>query len=792
LTERITQPAEPPTERIGILPPQGTSPEPTTVTLTVPAAPDTPPTELRVHGVSGTPAEDMLDRPLIGRVAGDNEAGFFRPRTEYGATLGPGGARLEAYRWGNLTAGAAARALWLLLLPFTLANVMMWLRPPATGAGRRIVHGLCRMFALTISATFTLAAVGVCLDLVAWQCATPGGSCVQDRPWLNFLFSGFFAPTSRRLALATVGPILLVALLWFLAHRTWARYESYRQPTRNPDGDGLATPTFWDGRDQVGRLRSLHVAAMFAMIDAVLLFVLLDHDLNSDTFAGVDLGFAGVDLGADAPAIVLTTGRVLVFVAVGVLVLSLLLLFVPSIVDRVSKSKSASVATTSVRWLSVILTVVALAYALLPRAGWVTAGPMPQYAGTVTKLFAAQAALLGLLLVVILFQRHRCKGAFLAGFGAPVVGSMALGLGAAFSAGLSYRVADLLDGSAMPSPASFGATPQADGLQPPVSYQWAAFGFVVMVAILILAGLWVWFVTRPILRRRARADTDDDYPGGRARDKARAETLDKAVANARLSDHVSRSFGVAWFVLATAGLAATGAALADISPIRLAPSGSPAAQAMSVIANVGTYLISLSILGLLVLGVQTYRNPRVRRTVGVIWDLATFWPRAAHPLGPPCYAERVVPELVHRSTWLATEQGGLILSGHSQGSVLVAATILQLPPEAQRRTALLTYGSPLCRLYMRAFPNYFNDKVMYDIGAAVDGPGGQERWVNLWRRTDPIGGAIGIGDRRLADPGSFDPIPGDRIAPAVQAHSGYQLTPQFGQAMDDLVALLHR
>jgi hypothetical protein len=149
-----------------------------------------------------------------------------------------------------------------------------------------------------------------------------------------------------------------------------------------------------------------------------------------------------------------------------------------------------------------------------------------------------------------------------------------------------------------------------------------------------------------------------------------------------------------------------------------------------------------------------------------------------------------VPELVHRSEWLATEQGGLVLSGHSQGTVLDAAAVLQLAPEAKQRTALLTYGSPLCRLYMRAFPNYFSEKVMYDIGAAVEGSRGQERWVNLWRRTDPIGGAIGIGDRRLADPASFDPRPGDQIPPAVQAHGGYQLTPQFNQAMDDLVGLL--
>src|SRR5437899_1192767 len=54
-------------------------------------------TELRVHGVSGNSAQDVLDRPLVHRVAGDSDAGFYRPRPEYGSTTGPGGARLEAY-----------------------------------------------------------------------------------------------------------------------------------------------------------------------------------------------------------------------------------------------------------------------------------------------------------------------------------------------------------------------------------------------------------------------------------------------------------------------------------------------------------------------------------------------------------------------------------------------------------------------------------------------------------------------------------------------------------------------
>jgi hypothetical protein len=767
-----------PTQRITMAPA-----EPATERLLTSERVDVPPTELRVHGVSGSPAEDMLDRPLISRVAGDGEAGFFRPRPEYGATLGPGGARLEAYRWGNLTSGTAARALWLLLLPFTLANVPMWLRPPATGAGRRVVHGLCRMFALTMSGTFTLAAVGVSLDLVAWQCAAPGTQCVQRRPWLGFLFTGFFEPTGRRLALAMLGPILVIVVLWVLAIRSWARYESFDMPERNVEGDGLATPSFWDGRAQVGRLRSLHIAAMFATVNAVALFVLLRHDTGTDAYAGVRL--------ADVPpSTVVDIGRGLFYAALIVIGLVVLCLLLPFMVDRVSKSRPASVTAKGLRWLALLLTALTMAYAVLPRAPWPTAGPLPGYAGTVTKLFAAQTAILALLLLVVLLQRHRAKGALLGGFGTPVIASLGLGLGAAFSAGVSYRAADYLDGNAVPSPAEFGAEPQLQALQPPVQYQWAAIGFVFMVLVALIGALWVKIATKPLLQRRARSDTNDDYPGGRQRDRGRAEVIDEAIANARLTDHVSRTFGVVWFVVAGAGVVATTFALLDIGPVQLAPSGSVAARTLSFVSNAGTYLISLSVLLLVFLGVQTYRNARVRRTVGVIWDLGTFWPRAAHPLAPPCYAERVVPELVHRATWLAKEQGGVVLSGHSQGSVLVAATVLQLPPDAKPHTALLTYGSPLARLYQRAFPNYFGPKVIGDIAGSVGSVNGQARWVNLWRATDPIGGPIGAGDRRLADPIAFDPLPGERLAPAVAAHSGYQVTAQFEQAMSDLVGLL--
>ena len=94
-------------------------------------------TELRVHGVTGTPAEDMLDRPLLRRVAGDTDAGFFRPRAEYGAATGPGGATLEAYRWGNLTAGAAARRVLAAAAAVHAGQRRDVAAPDGGGPGRR-------------------------------------------------------------------------------------------------------------------------------------------------------------------------------------------------------------------------------------------------------------------------------------------------------------------------------------------------------------------------------------------------------------------------------------------------------------------------------------------------------------------------------------------------------------------------------------------------------------------------------------------------------------------------------
>jgi hypothetical protein len=214
------------------------------------------------------------------------------------------------------------------------------------------------------------------------------------------------------------------------------------------------------------------------------------------------------------------------------------------------------------------------------------------------------------------------------------------------------------------------------------------------------------------------------------------------------------------------------------------------APAMGFLTNLGTWLVSGFALALLLLGRAAYRTLRLRRVVGILWDLGTFWPRGAHPLAPPCYAERAVPDLVRRATWLA-EGGTVLLSAHSQGSVLSAAALLQMPPAAVKRVCLLTYGCPLHRLYARYFPAYFDESTLEWLRLYLPG-----RWTNLTRPTDPIGGpvfpaAAGAGrrvDRALADPVSFGCPPQDTVPPPLLQHSEYWADPAYYAAVRELLA----
>ncbi|TMR94623.1 hypothetical protein [Nonomuraea basaltis] len=175
---------------------------------------------------------------------------------------------------------------------------------------------------------------------------------------------------------------------------------------------------------------------------------------------------------------------------------------------------------------------------------------------------------------------------------------------------------------------------------------------------------------------------------------------------------------------------------------------------------------------LIVLLQRGWRDARHRRTIGVLWDVSTFWPRRSHPLAPPSYAERAVPELQRRLWWLHDNGGVPLVAAHSQGSVLAVAALAQpCSRPAHDRVTLVTFGSPLRTLYAWGFPAYFNDALFERL---ADGPGIKVcRWRNFHYRTDFIGGPVRDRvDVPLPDPPASRFLYGQPL-PRVGGHTGF-------------------
>ena len=162
-----------------------------------------------------------------------------------------------------------------------------------------------------------------------------------------------------------------------------------------------------------------------------------------------------------------------------------------------------------------------------------------------------------------------------------------------------------------------------------------------------------------------------------------------------------------------------------------------------VIRNVGVFLAGLVLPALMAFLYSAWSDPTKRRTIGVLWDVGTFWPRSYHPLSPPCYTERAVPELQRRMWWLHDNGGRVMLVAHSQGAVLATAALVQREcrPDGDH-PALITFGSPVCKLYSWGFPAYFDDKLLEPLEPRAAGR--LNDWRNFYLPDRPhrrIGGA---------------------------------------------------
>lgn len=773
--------------------------------------------ELRIHGVSGTSREALLEHNDAVQVAGDGRSGFHRRRgwhaygpAEAVGAVGPVRRHLEAFSWGGLTSGAASRAAWLLLLPFALVNVAAWATPgadpaapralrsdpaaPWNGWSQRLLLRMLRVFALTLTLGFVTSAVTVGMDLVGRQCTADIDRCYAGREnWFRDILEWLAgrAPGTR-LGLTVLVPLLAVSGLWALAGKSYRVYEKAGADEGTGYVDGRRSPfalrTFWRRNESVARLRALHVAAAYATVAALTAQSLrpgrLSDSLTAASYAVVAACLAlllvsrTADLGDELlgrevwwPAQVLP--RVLCYTAIGLVV--------------------------AAAWG---------AFAGVPEP--IPGDVLPGH-GDALEWTARVQGTSGVLVLLLTLMHRPWRGPeprpFLWGFLTPALCALAALTAAVLSTGVVYRAADVL-GTPVTVP---GTKPETMDLVLHPTYPWLSVLTALYVPALVLALLVVALYTAFRTWRISATWTQpvcEDYGIDPDTAPAGTRTRVREVAQARrVASLTERGPRV---------LAAVGVSASLLGPVAWwfdRRYGGPPKKVLwwerAAVEGFGADAIVAVMLGLLALALLAYRKDGMRRTVGILWDLSTFWPRAAHPLAPPCYCERVVPQLTTRLNGLARADTRVLLSAHSQGSVIAAAAVLQLPRRTLGRMALVTHGSPLKRLYSRAFPAYFHaalfaccrDELLTGPG---DAPG---RWRNCWRETDYLGRWVfdeeNDVDVPVEDPPAH-PRPrecdetdaplhaalGDIVAPAPLRHSNYYLSVEYDRVVQELDGLL--
>ena len=787
--------------------------------------------ELRVHGVSNTPPETLLREPGLDdvqaddlvRVAGDESTGFYRRPVQ-----ADGGYVTEAYSWGALTAGDRARkdierAAWALLLPFALANVAIWARPevPASAEDEsrlaQLTAYVVRLLALSLTCTLVLALSGVAMDQVAWQCHQ--GGCAKVPPHTDFLrANGMWSQGTRPVALAMAAPLVLLALLAVASLRSFA-YEAEQPETTGGDGGVPTAPasplecrTFWRGDGQIRRLALLHVSAGVIACSTVLLV----STWQVDRRAGTSWGVRG---GGVVAAVLLALAAAF----------CLWVLSTHQVRFRGQQTGSQLPSTgygqnsPRVFALAMVGAAITVAYALASdRTGTRRDGTLPGYASIVLTLALSQLVLV--LVLVWLCRRGTHRAAAVTsrertaygegrsevvwnGCGSAVLSASGWLLGCLYSAGLLFWCADWLNGPAT-------VTSSYSVVAVPPVLLWSGLGLLAVAGLLlVLLVIGGWRLQRDLGAQRGRALADfgvDATDPRQQHETRRAGQVGRwravhALTGDRLLSGVGRAgVGVLLVAIACGLCAATTQAPQELTE-GVGPDWLMLVTKWAT--DTGAAVSGLVVIGMALLIGATYRGAGPRKILGIVWDLATFWPRGAHPFAPPCYAERVVPHIVTRVSGLAPQP--VILSGHSQGSLICVAAVAQLRGERRKNVHLLTFGTQLDRLYGRVFPAIIGP-LRRDRVAGLLSPGdGTTRWTSLHRPTDPLGWEVGRvlvpdGDSHrwydgvdvavrdpqalpayaTAEPSPADlrPSGGEVLDPPISQHSDYVLSVEYAAA----------
>ena len=752
------------------------------------------PTEFRIHGVSGSDGPTMLQHPQVVQVAGKSPTAIYR-RWDPG---GRGGLSVpwpvEAYSWGGLTTRPLAAASWIVLTPFMLYNVAFFMLPAGgdKSGHHRWARRIMRLLALAATAQLVNGAVIVLVSTIGWQnAAMRSGSPGWWIGWYTRLGAG----SRVGLALAVVG--VIVGGLWLASVWTAHRYEKREMGVSAGDDHDwkLRKPGFWHGATVLTRQRNLHVGAAFAFAALSVALLPTQHWMWQVVEVSAAMIVLVVAVGVTATSTVdrehqlgnrgsASRYRFRTVVGAGALVLVATALACVWMVDRTDQSSIAPALVNTTRAVLVIQAILLIGLVI-----------------TVWVLRRSEE-----------YQRVSDWQPFLGGWLTPLVCLLAVLLGGLLSAATNLAVARLFG---QPSGVHLSAgRPTSSTLFVPDEAFAFAIGMVATLPALLIAGLVLW---RTYGRKVHQFTEGDDqvrawYPESEQAPGDAVGQVARAWAIASLTDGVD-------VLVAVVGLAwAVGVTAVEVAALLALPQVVAWGGVVDVLVTFGVGVSAVTAIVLVGMLRSTYANSGRRRAVGALWDVATFWPRATHPLAPPCYAEQAVPEIVDRVVLLTGQQSDhlsqpstelqpppavhpspVLITGYSQGSLIAPAVVAQLPPRTLDKVALLTLACPFRRLYGRAFPAYFSHEyavVLNELltkGDAPESDGKQAarigKWRNVVRRTDYIGSWIFYPpqapgqqlhqdaiDVACLDPPSLCPGPGGALAP-IHYHSDWWQDP---------------
>lgn len=715
--------------------------------------------ELMTHGVSGTTPEVILGAARVTLLPSPNGSQFFTDRD----SCSPYRDRRIAYRWGQMTSGSLRKTLWVLLLPFALINVATWMLPKQQNGVDRILIGIVRavfrIMGVALTALFAVQITIILADLLAAQCPTvPIDAPKEKHCYQWFALDGFELAKSIVVGLVAIG---LVIGGWWLTRQNndddledkEALPETLRpteEQTPDPSIPLIGSEEFiWAADSSAPPLLTAHAMAALSAValllvgepgggarwSAPLWWLSLVLFAVSVWVAGCtddprSSGGQTVRGGKESPKFwpVFTGWRgPLMVVVSGVVLVGCALFVLPGRIvnDKVSNGWTGSnnfiwILFIGLAALSTIAFVVVATVVIGGRQRWATTPREYRMwlGGVHGPVLAAAAALLG------------------------AAGGVALtsGVIAVVTRGdVKFGLFDLVQRSTYTGDRRKGF--DLPSLYPSTAVMW---GLTVCVSAVI--GL-IWaarlFLAEPGRRQAAKWLQRFAFKPDASRaaetcpcEVAKSQRLQWAAAEVKLN--TSRIVAVIVSLAVLFGIVTT----VNYRPIR--EGNGPLRTWNTVAENVGVIALIFGVVGLLTTLVQAARNPRGKaRSLGVIWDLASFWPRESHPIVPPAYAPRAVRDLTKKTFELLEAQpdARVVLCGHSQGSLLMYSTAYQVirlrRKTCAHRISLLTYGSQLKWAYGRAFPNvldfHSHRGLLEELG---------KRWMNMARLTDLLGDMV--------------------------------------------------